>query len=951
MWFVGGCRRAIAVHHIPFALVSASIDERCSTGRLHQASTHREALDCCRLCPEAEIESYLEERIERVTNTLQAEFSRKQLFDNGYRMTHQLAVAGIEESYGAFLWQKDGDSPWIEYMPHVLAPETPRYLFRTGAEQAQVHDQQKLPLPSAGGAPSVVEDGPWSIKGDGQEAAEDALPTMKKAVTPKAEAVKPEKKKKKKKIDNPFIAYNEAAAARSPIEPHPLFANFLGKIEKESRPPVLLDLVSWSDAHIGFAIGMTSPDTFKVLRLHTRDCGVYPRKDLHAIKCSYTQQQLVELGELEPLIRAEADLPPYATITFKAGKLAHEVNQRVLGCMQYIGGRLLFAVPPDPQALRRSEILAAGFSESERDAAEKELLARKLVKTVAMANETGWAANSLDVKRWERACQTTFEAAPTPAPTPAPAPVAPAPLYVRRIPSTLEYGRPIPQEGSPEYEALPMYKQAEADQARFYEQQPHPDEFGGQDPEPRPLPQTIPQAAMAPPTLPSSLGSVQEAPAALPNVNPNAPMPQAAPAPMQEQITPESIERYIEVVRAQLVSMNAPPQMVEQQLAVQRHTLEQMMAAQPTVMAGMPAPKPDFKTLLELPGPSLLGPSAIRTARKCLRAFFYERVLGIQMRREPEYHREDGTVKFNVLILGTLVHYLLQRHYEGKSVDLSNVAQHYPAIANEAMRLYAQYIDKYYHTDQQMLDIRAVEHETRYVLPKRRVKSAGKQKQLMVSMRSDLVFAKRQPGAGVLPPGELPKDGLTIHDFKTAGRITRDIGDTLKWAHEIQVLQSIALWNEGRAVLPNGQLATQTNAETLGTVREFSLTFIGKAQDHDPEKHLVRTDPVIPRSDVIESYRDELANFVYEEIAERLYHKEGMQEGTWSKSYLCTDPVTHFTCPFLTICTKGGLANYNPETKYSQVEFKVVSPETIEAPTAKRGRKKKADAAADVENK
>jgi hypothetical protein len=154
-------------------------------------------------------------------------------------------------------------------------------------------------------------------------------------------------------------------------------------------------------------------------------------------------------------------------------------------------------------------------------------------------------------------------------------------------------------------------------------------------------------------------------------------------------------------------------------------------------------------------------------------------------------------------------------------------------------------------------------------------------------------------------------------------------------------------YNRGNSVVDG--VVGEPSAAIFGPLTHFTINLIGKAIQHDPTKHLVRLTQIIPH-DLLDSYADDIHAWLYGELAERLFHPAAQDDETWPKSYLCRDPSTGRPCPYVELCERGGLKRVDPSINYA-IE-RPYDPELLLRPEVKKkGRRRKAKAAAEVESK
>jgi hypothetical protein len=366
-----------------------------------------------------------------------------------------------------------------------------------------------------------------------------------------------------------------------------------------------------------------------------------------------------------------------------------------------------------------------------------------------------------------------------------------------------------------------------------------------------------------------------------------------------------------------------------------------------------PNAKPRLSELLPgIGGPTLMGTTAIRGAERCLRYCYWQKMRALEPPREPS--REfKGKTYYNPLELGALVHSCIEYYLLGGfDVDLGNrplekVKPHYPGLAAEGARLYNRYINAFREEDMRTWDVRAVELESRYYFPPRKL--AGKQRQLFLSARFDSVVriipdgGQRIPVGSPVPPEE--SKHLAVHDLKTISNVQ---GTVEGYRHELQVLQELLCARHGIYFSKHG---TPGNfADDFGSPSCFMVSWVGKAQEFNPKKHVGRARYDVPEV-LVEEFARWTGDFLYEELGPRMFSKDRDKLSTWPKRYgTCRDPITNRACPYLALCEAQERANptfsfvagtpFDPEATF-------VKPQKAAAkPAAKKktsSRKRKAD--------
>lgn len=439
------------------------------------------------------------------------------------------------------------------------------------------------------------------------------------------------------------------------------------------------------------------------------------------------------------------------------------------------------------------------------------------------------------------------------------------------------------------------------------------------------------EAAPPPPPAPEPTPEDPFA-AAFAGVDPPGPVQAPAPAPAPEAAASpaESLSPFPLDLRGKTI-MGVPGHQAVPAVKDARPSLDELLA--PLGIRG---------------GPSVLGFSSIRKAHHCLREFFWARVMGLELPYNiEEVDEARDKVWVSPLALGSLVHAMMEVYLKGSFFDLwqvdkvlAAVKPVYPLLAAEALRLWNNYLQKFGPIDKATVDVRAVELECRYYYPKR--KCAGKQRSLCISGRMDALLRQLPAGGGRLPAEEAVCDSspLRVHDLKTAAAVNQST--VAPWSHEGQALQNIACFNYGTYMLPaldDGPpiVSLKPAAERFGKAEGFLLTVIGKAQNFDPNKHLIRQPFVVP-DHLAKAYLEDVGPFLYNEIGERLFSKHAEDPATWPKSYCCRDVITSKPCMFLPLCESAANVDYSV---LFNVGRKLV-PESIEAPKKRgKGRKKK----------
>lgn len=315
-------------------------------------------------------------------------------------------------------------------------------------------------------------------------------------------------------------------------------------------------------------------------------------------------------------------------------------------------------------------------------------------------------------------------------------------------------------------------------------------------------------------------------------------------------------------------------------------------------------------------GPSAFGWSTLRIARQCLRMWFYKFVLGLMPIGDDTVEAVDSNKKRrpSALYLGALVHGMdelyLKHAFDGARglAAAEPFKPYYQTLAAEATRLFNFYLRSFYKADKATLDVRFVELETRYHYPARKVR--GKSRRLCLSARHDSGFRLLRAGQPRVEPGE-PVDQLWLHDLKTIGRMP----PTPSWLyeHQPQVVQGLLSYSHGRPVdvyHHDGQryevLVKEPAAERYGPARGFLITLLGKHQDEIVRDHTSRDKYIVDEA-LVEQFRREQGDFIYEEVADRFFAPDNLRNNpkTWPKSWLvCHDPILNRICPYRPLCLR-----------------------------------------------
>jgi hypothetical protein len=310
---------------------------------------------------------------------------------------------------------------------------------------------------------------------------------------------------------------------------------------------------------------------------------------------------------------------------------------------------------------------------------------------------------------------------------------------------------------------------------------------------------------------------------------------------------------------------------------------------------------------------------------------------------------DSRPARVNALDLGTLIHACIETFYRtGDPAKMwlpADAVKHvYPELALETRRLVNFYLRRYNKIEAATWDMRSVERESRYYFPAR--KCAGRRRSLCVSCRHDGIYRPIKPGQARLPPGLPAPDGVNIHELKSTQTLTS--ARLRGFFQNAQVMMNLLCYNHGHAVKKAGTVLVASNADLIGPADVVMVTHIGKPKRMDVNKDIERTPYAIPESRVL-AFRDDLADWYYEEIADRLFNENCDDLATWRKDWLCQDVFfSGWTCPFVPLCEAIGATT---EELYEKSRGPL-DPETLEMPKElAKAEKAKAKAAAVVEAK
>lgn len=235
------------------------------------------------------------------------------------------------------------------------------------------------------------------------------------------------------------------------------------------------------------------------------------------------------------------------------------------------------------------------------------------------------------------------------------------------------------------------------------------------------------------------------------------------------------------------------------------------------------------------------------------------------------------------LDIGVLAHACLAAHYSsgGKKTwePIEAVQTERPELAGEVKRLLYAYFAANNKEDQETWDIRAVEHEIVGSFEYDSISAPA-------SARSDLVIAKKEPGAAPSPYGPCAQ-GVYIVDHKFFARMSQDL--TEGYMMDGQFLLMKYLWKQ------------QGLDEVFGKLNGFIINIVTKTKN--PECRRIYVD--ITDED-LNRFVETMAPVVAE-IVLRINAPDVNDERNWPMNYaVCKNPKGYGPCTFWHFCQSHG---------------------------------------------
>lgn len=370
-----------------------------------------------------------------------------------------------------------------------------------------------------------------------------------------------------------------------------------------------------------------------------------------------------------------------------------------------------------------------------------------------------------------------------------------------------------------------------------------------------------------------------------------------------QQKDPPRIDRYVPGLMTGQAGIDAIMEEVAQDVIV------------PTKKAPKRLPFDELLTTLVphyTAGGSVFGWSKIKTAKACLRAFYWQYVRQIVKKLDEEEDdpyldasasKSKRAPRVNALELGTMLHLVIETIYRTGSVDegwkiCDLVKGSRPELALEARRLVHFYLRRFNAEEVKTWDLRAVEVESRYYFPARKLR--GKRRSCCASSRHDHLYRSTKNGAK-LPPGTVADSGeMRISELKSSSSLT---ANRLRAFYvDAQILLHLLSYNHGHFTTPTGEVLAPSTAEVFGTTDTVTVTVVGKRKVEDAQEDIARMNYAISEQRVL-SFRDDLYDWLYEEVYDRLFSDAWLEPETWRKDWLCRDLYyPGYICPYASIC-------------------------------------------------
>jgi len=307
-------------------------------------------------------------------------------------------------------------------------------------------------------------------------------------------------------------------------------------------------------------------------------------------------------------------------------------------------------------------------------------------------------------------------------------------------------------------------------------------------------------------------------------------------------------------------------------------------------------------------GPSLMGSSKLKVANHCLRRFFYKFILGLFMKKVQHDQDEEEDSNFAAVETGGLFHAVMFNHILTGGKDtwdpIYRVMNFRPTGALLVKSLIDNYFRAHFNYDAQMYDFRGVEIPSTFICDPRVVR--GRKLALKLTTRHDALMHKMRVGERRAGPGE-PTSSIQLRNYKTCRNLPKVSSAGLRT--DRQTTLELFLAKFGHLEFPDFGIVEESVNTFFGNVLGIEYDYLMKVKKFKPSQHVKRyrfnvSDSQLAHQMVI------IQDYLYEEIADRLYSKHWQDPATWTQSYWCHD--VHYMgwlCPFHRLCDMTGASD------------------------------------------
>jgi len=324
--------------------------------------------------------------------------------------------------------------------------------------------------------------------------------------------------------------------------------------------------------------------------------------------------------------------------------------------------------------------------------------------------------------------------------------------------------------------------------------------------------------------------------------------------------------------------------------------------------------------------PSIMGSSKMKTAQHCLRMFFLKYILGLRKRYDSFKKDADEEERIVPVEIGGLFHLVLHLHLATGGRDtwtpLYLVKDRSPEAMLTVRQLVENYVRTHYSKDAITRDFRSTEVESRYICQPRIVQ--GKKQSLILSTRHDQLYHVLRRGESRQPVGELCSS-ITIGELKT----TKSMPFLSMPGLRINVQTTLNLWTARFGhVLMDGTMVEESVEKLFGPVTDICYDFIAKSRKFVQKRDCKRFRFNVSDEQVAHQFLT-LEDFLYEEIADRLFYKNCLDPSIWTQSYWCHDIYyPGWLCPYCTLCDQRS-TNFDNVLGFDRTDRDLVTTENI----------------------